>query len=77
MTDADRPMSVEVPVRNLADQRYDVDYRIRFYDENDLEVPPTMGWRLLTIEPKQIARFSASAMGPEAVGYRLEVKWAQ
>ncbi len=75
--DADHPMTVEVPVRNLADRQYIVDYRIRFFDENDLEVDPTMGWQPITILPKQVARLQASAMSPEAVSYRLEVKWAQ
>ncbi len=74
--DPGRPMQVEVPVRNLADRRYQVSYRITFYDGSDVEVPPTMGWRLETIDPRQTARLSAGAMSAEAVNYRLEVKWA-
>lgn len=75
--DGERPMEVEVPVRNLANRRYLVDYRIMFYDAEDVEVTPTMGWWMATIEPKQTARLSARAMSPEAVNYRLEVKWAE
>ncbi len=75
--DADAPMQVEVPVRNLAERQYLIDYRIRFYDDNDLELPPTMGWRFLAIDAKQTARLTAGAMSSEAVNYRLEVKWAQ
>ena len=69
-------MQVEVPVRNLADRQYQVSYRITFYDDGDVEVAPTMGWRLETIDPRQTARLSAGAMSAEAVNYRLEVKWA-
>ena len=74
--DPDRPMQVAVPVRNLADRRYLVNYRITFYDADDIEVTPTMGWRLEAIDAKQTSRMTAGAMSPDAVNYRLEVKWA-
>ena len=73
----DRPMQVEVPVRNLADRQYLVSYRITFYDAGDIEVSPTMGWRLEAIDARQTSRLTAGAMSPEAVNYRLEVKWAE
>jgi uncharacterized protein YcfL len=75
--DPGRPMQVEVPVRNLADRKYQISYRITFYDGGDVEVTPTMGWRLETIDARQTARLSAGAMSAEAVNYRLEVKWAE
>ncbi len=74
--DPGRPMQVEVPVRNLANRRYLVNYRITFYDAGDVEVTPTMGWRLEAIGAKQTSRLTAGAMSSEAVNYRLEVKWA-
>ena len=75
--DADRPMQVAVPVRNLSDRRYLVSYRITFYDADDIEVTPTMGWRREAIDAKQTSRMTAGAMSPDAVNYRLEVKWAE
>jgi len=66
-----------VPVRNLADRQYLVSYRITFYDAGDIEVSPTMGWRLEAIDARQTSRLTAGAMSPEAVNYRLEVKWAE
>ena len=72
-----RPMQVEVPVRNLAAKQYLVNYRLTFYDANDMELTPTMGWRLAAIDAKQTARLAAGAMSDEAVNYRLEVKWAE
>ena len=73
----ERPLQVEVPVRNLAARQYLVDYRIVFFDANDLEIEPVMGWRFTELYPKQVARLKAGAMGPGAVSYRLEIKWAQ
>lgn len=75
--DPGRPMQVEVPVRNLADRRYLVDYRIMFFDADDVEVTPTMGWRFEAIDARQTVRLAAGAMSEEAVNYRLEVKWAE
>ena len=75
--DPGRPMQVAVPVRNLADRQYLVSYRITFYDADDIEVVPTMGWTLEAIDAKQTARLTAGAMSAEAVNYRLEVKWAE
>jgi len=74
--DPGRPMQVAVPVRNLANRQYIISYRITFYDADDVEVTPTMGWLREAIDAKQTARLTAGAMSDEAVNYRLEVKWA-
>ena len=71
-----RPMQVEVPVRNLASRAYLIDYRFLFFDEKDMEVGPSMGWKFMAIQPKQVARLKAGALGPEAKTYRLEIKWS-
>jgi len=71
-----RPMQVEVPVRNLASRAYLIDYRFLFFDEKDMEVGPSMGWKFMAIQPKQVARLKAGALGPEAKSYRLEIKWS-
>lgn len=73
----DKPMQVEVPVRNLAARQYLIDYRILFFDADDLEVPPPMGWTFASLEPKQTVRLKAGAMSPEAVNYRIEIRWAR
>ena len=70
-------MTVQVPVRNLADRQYLVDYRIVFFDEHDLQLEPAMGWRMVALQPKQTARLTANALSADAVNYRLEVKWAR
>ncbi len=75
--DERRPMAVEVPVRNLADEQYLIAFRILFYDANDLELEPTMGWQAMALHPKEVARLKANALSPEAVSYRVQVKWAQ
>ena len=75
--DGEKPMQVEVPVRNIAGQQYLIDYRILFYDDDDLELTPTMGWTFAALGPKQTVRLKAGALSPEAINYRLEIKWAR
>lgn len=75
--DGERPMQVEVPVRNLTDRQYLIDYRFLFYDKNGSELTPVMGWRMEAFEPKQVKRLKTGALSTEAVDYRLEVRWAR
>ncbi len=67
--DADSPMQVEVPVRNLAERQYLIDYRIRFYDDNDLELPPTMGWRADQPVPASTAEYLSTLLTEADAGY--------
>ena len=71
-----RPMQVEVPVRNITETEYLIDYRVLFFDANDLELDAT-DWRMVALRPKQIARLKANSLSPDAVNYRIEVKWAR
>lgn len=75
--DGRRPLSVEVPVRNLSERQYLIDFRILFYDENNSEISPVMGWETAVLEPKQVVRLKRSALDRDAVNYRLEVRWAR
>lgn len=70
-------MQVQVPVRNLSERQYLIDYRILFYDANGLEIEPVMGWKMVSLGPKQTARLSANSFDDTAKNYRLEVKWAR
>jgi len=75
--DDGRPLEVQVPVRNIAERQYNIDYRILFYDVNGAEVEPTMGWAFVSLQPKQGVRLKAKALDDRAESYRLEVKWAR
>ncbi len=75
--EAKHPMDVQIPVRNIADRQYLVDYRILFYDGNGMELEPVMGWQMVAFEPKQVVRLKANALDVEAESYRIEVKWAR
>ena len=75
--DGKRPKRVRVPVRNLPGRQYLIDYRILFYDANELELAPAMGWTMATLCSTQIVRLKANALSTDAAGYRLEVKWAR
>lgn len=75
--DGQRPMSVEVPVRNLTYNQYLIEYRFIFHREDGREITPVMGWAFQSLDPKQIARLKASALSNEASSYRLEVRWSR
>jgi uncharacterized protein YcfL len=75
--DGQRPMSVEIPMRNLTYQAYQLEYRMIFLNESGREQTPIMGWQHLPLDPKQVARLKGSAMGTDAVSYRVEVRWSR
>ena len=75
--DGQRPMRIEVPVRNSTYEKYLLEYRILFYDAAGRELDPVMSWEFVPMEPKQIVRLKRSAMTLDAESYRLEVKWAR
>ncbi|HMN95176.1 MAG TPA: DUF1425 domain-containing protein [Phycisphaerales bacterium] len=71
------PLTVQVPVRNLSNFEYLIDYRFLFYDADGLELAPAMSWRALSLLPKQVQMLRANALDARAVDWRLEVKWAR
>lgn len=75
--DGKRPMQVQVPVRNLTDRQYLIDYRILFCAADEMELAPAMGWTMAALRPKQIVRLKSKALRTDAASYRLEVKWAR
>lgn len=70
-----QPMAVEVPVRNMSDRLYLIDYRFTFYDEHDRQLDSADGWQPAALEAKQRVRLKANALSAHAANYRLEVKW--
>ena len=60
--DGQRPMHVEQPVRNLTYEKYLIEYRILFYDENGRELTPVMGWEFVPLDPKQLVRLKRDAL---------------
>ncbi len=75
--DEDKPLSVNVPVRNMTERQYLIDYRFLFYDEDGMQISPVMGWQMVAMEPKQNVRLEGSALDRSAVDFRLEVRWAR
>lgn len=69
-------LHVAVPMRNLTNNRYTLDYRFVFYDENGMEVGPQMGYKEIILDPKEQRRPATNAADGRAVAYRLHVKWA-
>ena len=75
--DGQRPMSVEVPVRNTTYNKYLIEYRMLFYDADGRELNPAMSWEFVPLDPKQVVRLKRSAMSADAETYRLEVRWSR
>ena len=75
--DGERPMTVQVPVRNLTERVYKIEYRYLFMDEHGRQIQPEMGWRFVSLDPKQVARLEGAALGMDAKDYRLEVRWSR
>ena len=75
--DGERGMHVEQPMRNLTYEKYLLEYRILFYDENGRELTPVMGWEFISLDPKQLVRLKRSAMSTDAKDYRIEVRWSR
>lgn len=73
--DGKRPMSVEVPARNLTDRQYLIEYRFLFYNDEGVELSPVMSWAFQPLDPKQVVRLKGKALSTEAETYRLEVRW--
>lgn len=69
-------LHVAVPMRNLTNNRYTLDYRFIFYDENGMEVGPQMGYQEIILDPKEQRRPATIAPDGRAVAYRMHVKWA-
>jgi uncharacterized protein YcfL len=75
--DGERGMRVEQPMRNLSYEKYLLEYRILFHDENGLELKPVMGWEFISVDPKQLVRLGRSATSADAKDYRIEVRWSR
>jgi len=75
--DGRRPMQVQIPVRNMTDRDYLIDYRVLFYDDSGMQLDPVMGWKMEALRPKQTVRLIGQALDTRARNYRLEIKWAR
>lgn len=72
-----QPLSVEVPVRNVADDQYIVQYRFIFFDETGSVIEPAMQWDRAILEPKVMQYFRANALDQRAESWKLQVRWAR
>lgn len=68
---------VQIPLRNMADRPYMIDYRFLYYDEEGIELSPVAGWAPRSLETKQLVYLQGRSLDERAQSYRLEVKWAR
>ena len=74
---ADRILNVQVPVRNITETQFKIEYRYLFFDGNGRQLEPVQGWKGVLLDPKQVARLEGPASLVDARDYRLEVRWQQ
>lgn len=77
VNDGRRPMQVQLPVRNTTNEQYLIDYRVLYFNENNVQLEPTMGWTRANLLPKQIVRLEGKALDLDARTYKVEIKWAR
>ena len=71
----DRVTDVQIPVRNLTERVYKIEYRYLWFDANGRQIEPLMGWTDARLDPKQVVRLVGNASLVDARDYRLEVRW--
>lgn len=72
---ADRPMSVTVPVRSIADNTMRVQYRYIWFDDKGREVR-TGEWRREVFAPRVERQLQGAAVDMKSTDWRLEVRSA-
>jgi len=73
----DRITDIQVPVRNLTERVYEIEYRYLWFDSNGRQIEPLMGWTFARLDPKQVVRLDGNASLVDARDYRLEVRWSR
>ena len=56
----------QVGIQNLSNNRYNVEYRVEWEDQNGFMVDQSGVWRRLTLSPTQIDTFTTTGKVPEA-----------
>lgn len=67
---------VTVPIRNTTNKQLFVDYRFRFLDANGQETFKT-GWMNKVLAPNVPDRITANSTSPQAVDFRMDLRWAR
>jgi len=72
-----KPFAVEIPARNVTYNPYNIEYRVLFFDKNDRQISPEMGWAFVHMDPKEVVRLRANELGSVAQSYRLQIRWSR
>ena len=76
VADDDGLLTVTVPVRNLSDNRYQLDYKFIWYGAQGREAKPLMGWKEISLGPREQRQMTANALDTGAKRWKLQVQWA-
>ncbi len=67
---------VTLPIRAATDKTLYVDYRATFFDSNRQVVSKT-GWMTKTLQSNVSDQISVNSMGPRAVDFQIDLRYAQ
>ena len=65
---------VQAEVQNARGRRDVFDYRLRWLDQNGLQVVPYASWDTVSLEGQEISIINFTAPRPDATDFRLEIK---
>jgi uncharacterized protein YcfL len=72
--DADRPLSVTVPMRSNSEHEFAVQYRFEFFDRDGRPVRSQPDWHWVRVPPRQEKVFEGAALDTNAADWRLVIR---
>lgn len=66
-------LHVSVPVRNVTDKQLYIDYRVTFFDQNEMELQTYRN--TMTIPARGIRNATANSTSPKADSFRMELTY--
>lgn len=72
----ERPMTVSVPIRSLADNQAAIQYEFTWFDKEGRELRRG-GWKFTALEPRLQKQLQGNAMDSQSAGWRLEIRSAR
>ncbi len=69
-------LAVSQPIRSIAGEGLDIEYKFVWLDKLGRGVRPEMTWRYKRLEPNQPDMLTASASSDEATDYQIQLRWS-
>ena len=74
---SERPMMVTVPIRLLADEQINVQYRFDFFVRKGVPVAPEMSWAFMALPARARVYMQGASLDTTATDWRLQLRPAR